>query len=58
MLVLLMGGFMTYAVEMSSCGMIFLPSTITFDTGVQASNLKGCNVGTANGSDLCRAPLK
>jgi hypothetical protein len=49
---------MTYAVEISSCGMIFLPSTMKIDTGVLAisrfclNNLNICNVGIADGRDL------
>jgi hypothetical protein len=42
---------MEYALEMASCGMIYIPSFTKICTGVQAilgvchSNLNGCNVG-------------
>jgi ethanolamine ammonia-lyase small subunit len=36
MLVLLIGKFMLYAVEMASCSMIYIPSLTKTDTGVQA----------------------
>jgi uncharacterized protein YraI len=47
---------MIYAVEMASCGMI-LPSFMKIRSGVQAilfclRNLKGCNVGIAEGRDF------
>jgi hypothetical protein len=44
-------GFMKSAVEMGSCGMIYLPSFLKIGTGVEGilkfclSNLKGCNAG-------------
>jgi hypothetical protein len=40
-----------YAVEMASCGIIYIPSFMKNGAGVQASlrfsfgNLRGCNVG-------------
>jgi hypothetical protein len=49
---------MMYAVEMASCGMIYLPSFMKTAKGVQAilrfclSNLTGCNVGITNGRNL------
>jgi hypothetical protein len=52
-----------YAVEMSSCGTIFLPNFMQIGIGVQAllrfclSNLEGCNVGITGGRDLCSSPL-
>jgi hypothetical protein len=55
---------MVYAVEMASCGMIYLPGFMKIAIGVQAilrfllRNLKGCNVGTADGRDLGSAPLR
>jgi hypothetical protein len=53
-----------YAVEMASGGMIYIPSFMKIDTGVQAirnvflSNFRGCNVGIADGRDLCGTPLR
>jgi hypothetical protein len=47
-----------YAVEMASCGMIYLPSFMKIGTGVQAilrfclRNLKGCDVGITDGRDF------
>jgi hypothetical protein len=44
-------------VEMSSCGMICVPSFMKIDTGVQAilrfgpRNLRGCNVSITDGRD-------
>jgi hypothetical protein len=49
--------FMIYAVEMASCGMIYLPSFMKIGTGVQAilkfwiRKLKICNVGITDGRD-------
>jgi uncharacterized protein YraI len=49
---------MIYAVEMASCGMIYLPSFMKIATGVQAvlrfclRNVKGCNLGITVGRDL------
>jgi hypothetical protein len=49
---------MIYALEMTSCGMIYLPSFMKIATGVQAilrfclKNLEGCNVGITEVSDL------
>jgi hypothetical protein len=46
---------MKYAVEMASCGMIYLQSFMNIGTGVQAilrfrlRNLRGCNVGITDG---------
>jgi hypothetical protein len=46
---------MMYAVEMASCGMIYITGFMKIGTGVQAilrfclSNLKGCNVGITGG---------
>jgi hypothetical protein len=42
---------MKYAVEIASCGIIYVPSFMNIGTGVQANigfylrNLSGCNVG-------------
>jgi uncharacterized protein YraI len=49
---------MKYAVEMASCGMIYIPSFVKIGTGVQAivrfclRNLRGCNVDITDGRDL------
>jgi hypothetical protein len=49
---------MKHAVEMASCGMIYLPSFMNIATGVQAilrcylRNLKGCNTGITGGRDF------
>jgi hypothetical protein len=59
-----MNGYIKYAVEIGSGGMIYIPSLIKFGTGVQAilrvwfSNMKGCDVGIDNGRDLWRISLK
>jgi hypothetical protein len=56
--------FMMYAVEMASCGMIYLPSFMKTATGIQAvlrfclRNLKGSNAGIIDGRDLRSAPLR
>jgi hypothetical protein len=55
---------MIYAVEMSSCGIIFLLSFVKIYKGLQAilrfylSNLNGCNVGITSGSHLWSPTLK
>jgi hypothetical protein len=55
---------MIYAVEMPSCGIIFLPSFMKIGKGLQAilrfylSNLNGCNIGIIGGSYLWSTPLK
>jgi hypothetical protein len=55
---------MTYAVEIPSQGMIFLPSFMKIDAGVQAilrfclRNLRGCNVGITDGRDLLFTSLR
>jgi hypothetical protein len=55
---------MKYAVEMASCGTIYLTSFMKTGTGVQAilrvclRNLRGCNVGNTDGRDLLITPLK
>jgi hypothetical protein len=47
-----------YAVEMPSCGKIFLPNFVTIGAAVQATlmfrfgNLKGCSVGITEDRDL------
>jgi hypothetical protein len=47
-----------YAVEIPSCGIIFLPNFMKIGTGVQAilriflSNLKDCNVDNTDSRDL------
>jgi hypothetical protein len=64
MSVLLMGGIIIYAVEIALCGVIYLSSFMKMDTGVQAilrfrlRNLRGCDVGIADGRDLWNAPLR
>jgi hypothetical protein len=53
-----------YAVEMASCGMIYLPSFVKISTGVQAilrfclRNLRGSNVGITNGRDLTKCAVE
>jgi hypothetical protein len=57
MLVILMG-FIMYAVEIGSGGIIYIRSCIKIGTGIQAilrfclSNLKVCNVGITDQRDL------
>jgi hypothetical protein len=52
------GGFMMYAVEVASCGMIHSPSFLKLGTDIQAilrfypSNLNGYNVGIMDGRNL------
>jgi hypothetical protein len=47
-----------YAVEMASCGMIYLPSFMKIGTDIQAMlrfclrNLRGCGVGITDGREL------
>jgi hypothetical protein len=49
---------MMYAAEMTSCGMMYLPSFMKIGTGGQAilrfclSNLNGCNVSITEERDL------
>jgi hypothetical protein len=49
---------MMYAVEMASCGTIYIPSFMKTGMSIQAilrfclSNLNGCNVGITDGIDL------
>jgi hypothetical protein len=53
-----MGGLIMYAVEMASCGMVYLTGFMNIGTGVQEilwfalSNLHDCNVGITDGRDL------
>jgi hypothetical protein len=48
----------TYAVEMASCGMKYIPDFIKIGTGIQAilsfclGNLRGCRVDITDGMDL------
>jgi uncharacterized protein YraI len=55
---------MTCAVEMASCGMIYLPSFMKIAIGVQAilrfclRDVKGCNVGIPDGRNLRSAQLR
>jgi hypothetical protein len=48
---------MKYTAEMASDGLIYIPSFMKIGTGIQAIlwfclNLRGCNVGITDGSDL------
>jgi hypothetical protein len=49
---------MKYAVEVASCGLIYIPSFMKIGADIQARlrfclrNLRGCNVGISDGSDL------
>jgi hypothetical protein len=49
---------MKYAIEMASCGMMYKPSFMKTDKGVQAilkfclNNLNGCKVGVTDGRNL------
>jgi hypothetical protein len=53
-----------YAVEMASCGMIYLPSFMKIGTGVQAilrfclRYLRGCIVGISDGRGVIITPLR
>jgi hypothetical protein len=55
---------MMYAVKIGSGGMIYVPSFMKIGTGVQAilmfclRNLRGCNAGITDGSDLRSRPLR
>jgi hypothetical protein len=55
---------MKYAVEMASCGMAYLPSSMKIDTVVQEilrfcfRNLRGCKVGIIGWRDLRMTPLR
>jgi hypothetical protein len=55
---------MMYAVEMISCGLIYIHSVMKIGTGVQGilrcrlRSLKGCNVGITVGRDLWITPLR
>jgi hypothetical protein len=55
---------MKYAVEVASCGMIYIPSFMKIGTGVQVilrfclRNLRGCNVGITDGRDSSIIPLR
>jgi hypothetical protein len=47
-----------YAVGIALCGVIYVPSFMKIDTGIEAMlrcchiNLKGCNDGTTDGRDF------
>jgi hypothetical protein len=49
---------MMYAIEMTSCDMMYLPSFVKIGPGVQTilrfclRNLRGCNIGTTDETDL------
>jgi hypothetical protein len=47
-----------YAVEMASCGMIYLPSFMKPILRFCLKNLKGCNVGITDGMDFLITPLR
>jgi uncharacterized protein YraI len=55
---------MKYAVGMDSCGMIYVPSFVKIDTGVQAilrfcfRNFGGCNVGINDGRGFLIRPFR
>jgi hypothetical protein len=55
---------MIYGNGMASYGMMILPSFMKIGIGVQGilrfclSNLNGCNVGDAEGKELCSAPFR
>jgi hypothetical protein len=55
---------MKYAVEMDSCGMIYIPSFTRIGTGVQAilrffiRNVRGCNVHITDGRDFLIMQLR
>jgi hypothetical protein len=55
---------MMYAVEIPSCGMMFLQSCLKIGEGVEGifrfclSSLKGCDAGISDGRDLCNALLQ
>jgi hypothetical protein len=57
-------GSMMYAVEIASCGMIYLPSSMQIGRGIQAilrfriSNLNSYNVGITEGREFWFTPLK
>jgi hypothetical protein len=56
--VLLTEGIYEVAIEMASCGMIYVPSFMKIGAGVQAilrcclKKLTGCSVGITGGRDL------
>jgi hypothetical protein len=58
MLVLLMGGIYEVHLDMTSCGMIYIPSFIKIGTGLKEilkfclGNFRGCVVGSRDGMDL------
>jgi hypothetical protein len=62
--ILLMGDIIMYVVETAQYGVIYLPSFIKIDAGIQAiwrfflSNLNGSNAGTAEGNNLLITPLR
>jgi hypothetical protein len=49
---------MKYAIKMASCGMIYIPSFMKVDKGVEVilrfclRNLRGCNAGITDGRNL------
>jgi hypothetical protein len=53
-----MEGTLKYVAQMTSCGIIYIPSFMKISTGVEAIlrfcliNLRGYNVGTTDGRDL------
>jgi hypothetical protein len=55
---------MMYAVEIASCGTIYVPSSMKTGTGFQAilrfclRNMRGCNVGITDGRNILITPLR
>jgi hypothetical protein len=54
---------MTYATDMVSCGMIYLPGFMKIGPCIQAilfclRNLNGCNAGITDGRDILSMPLR
>jgi hypothetical protein len=53
-----MKGCSAYAIDMVSCGNVYIPSFMSIGTSVQAIlifgliNLNGCNVGIAEGKEI------
>jgi hypothetical protein len=64
MLVLLIKGIYGVAVEMASCGMIYVPSFMKIGTGVQVilrcclRNFRGCNVDITYRRDFLIMPFR
>jgi hypothetical protein len=60
----MMGVIFRYTVDVTSDGMIYIPSFMKTYAGVQAilrfslRNLRGCNAGITDGKDLWVTPLR